>query len=1195
MSAIGQTLRWVSGGPDIPLELLQSAQEGNLVLFCGAGVSRRAGLPDFSELVRQLYHDLDPTRDLDNCKEFADKRLDGLLWTLERRVGTEQFRKGLVSRLTLQPDANVETHRALVQLATTPDGKCRLVTTNFDTAFEFARARIDVAPKLPIPKKDVWNSVVHLHGRIGDHDPSGRGLIVTSSDFGAAYLTEGWAAKFVTELFRRYSVLFVGYSVGDPVVRYMMDALAADRSSSESVGKAFVMVGSSPQRLEEVRRDWESRDMVPIIYDERDDHELLHATIREWSRVYQQGMLGRQALIEKWASHAPVKPYQSEMVSQIVWAVSQPQGGIAKKFAELDPSPSIEWLEVFDEHGLLRCDAPSGAVGNLGALCDGTPNRCRSLPLSPVAQALSEWLCKHLDDPGAVSWALRSGGALHPDLRRMVRKELMLKGSSIRSSLRKIWGLLADENHQPSQPGFLHQSLSTALSDGCWNSVAKAELLDALRPSLRLTPASLGILYERCDVDAVGRYADVELHMSGGHAIGWMLVDLRNSEEWDSILPELCDDVTTLLKRGLELFEAADEASPTEDPSLSAFPSIEDCPEHRFECHWTTLISLTRDSWRAMARTNPRDARRLLERWKTLKYPIFRRLTLLAMKDSDVCSPQECIDYLTNEDGARWLWSPWTQEESLQLISKRWPALEDSSAEKLASAILLGPPRHLFLKDADLDAIQRESELMMIERLEALQQSGRPITDEAGVRLRDLQARFPGETRRTIPSSSITVSWRPEVSQEENDWWNEWETSIKNLSNEENETPSKMGEFLNHWKSAVSGLARLTEIEQRRPWMVWRSALEQLASQNDEFLGNHSGTLISELQRAARLLPPELDKAVWLLWDRLFEQGKQEAVTPAVSSTANSSAYRSPLADLTDVLFARAGKRNLIVGNRLPQDLRDRLERLLSGKGNSFEAARVQIARRLYWLFAVDSNWTRVHLLPLFRWGESSEARGHWWGFLRNPQFTPELWELLKPDFLETLRHRTELGEEPAKAAAEVLAGICLQGKDLINFEEARRLLAEFDTDQLSRVAWWLWRQVDGAAEQRAEFWRNTAEPWFKSCWPRDLKKKDASIASMLAYTALASGDAFQEAVDTILPALVPIGEVWQFAHQVGSQPEVFPRSTLALLARVVDTSTRDAAERLSNLLNRLERADSSIENDHDFSRLRDYCLEHGY
>jgi hypothetical protein len=42
-----------------------------------------------------------------------------------------------------------------------------------------------------------------------------------SDNSGLAYLTERWAARLVGELFRNFTVCFVGYSINDPVLRYM--------------------------------------------------------------------------------------------------------------------------------------------------------------------------------------------------------------------------------------------------------------------------------------------------------------------------------------------------------------------------------------------------------------------------------------------------------------------------------------------------------------------------------------------------------------------------------------------------------------------------------------------------------------------------------------------------------------------------------------------------------------------------------------------------------------------------------------------------------------------------------------------------------------------------------------------------------------------------------------------------------------
>lgn len=46
-------------------------------------------------------------------------------------------------------------------------------------------------------------------------------FILTGADFGRAYLSEGWATQFVKDLFRNYTVCFVGYSMEDPLMTYL--------------------------------------------------------------------------------------------------------------------------------------------------------------------------------------------------------------------------------------------------------------------------------------------------------------------------------------------------------------------------------------------------------------------------------------------------------------------------------------------------------------------------------------------------------------------------------------------------------------------------------------------------------------------------------------------------------------------------------------------------------------------------------------------------------------------------------------------------------------------------------------------------------------------------------------------------------------------------------------------------------------
>ena len=53
-------MRFFADGPNIPEALLEDRDNGNVVFFCGAGISRPAGLPGFIELTEQVLEELGP-------------------------------------------------------------------------------------------------------------------------------------------------------------------------------------------------------------------------------------------------------------------------------------------------------------------------------------------------------------------------------------------------------------------------------------------------------------------------------------------------------------------------------------------------------------------------------------------------------------------------------------------------------------------------------------------------------------------------------------------------------------------------------------------------------------------------------------------------------------------------------------------------------------------------------------------------------------------------------------------------------------------------------------------------------------------------------------------------------------------------------------------------------------------------------
>jgi hypothetical protein len=125
-------MQFVANGPDIPDELLQAHEEGNVVFFCGAGISYPAGLPGFGGLVEKIYIRTGTSPTAIEKESFDREHFDGTLDLLERRLPGQRtvVRRALAKSLkpNLRRKGATETHSALLRLALNREGALRLVT-----------------------------------------------------------------------------------------------------------------------------------------------------------------------------------------------------------------------------------------------------------------------------------------------------------------------------------------------------------------------------------------------------------------------------------------------------------------------------------------------------------------------------------------------------------------------------------------------------------------------------------------------------------------------------------------------------------------------------------------------------------------------------------------------------------------------------------------------------------------------------------------------------------------------------------------------------------------------------------------------------------------------------------------------------------------------------------------------------------
>jgi len=276
---------------DFPDSLFRAQKDSSLVVFAGAGVSRPApsNFPDFPLLAEQVAAGV--------LKRENDEPVDRFLGKLKDK-GVEVHDK--VRRILSDPTSKPNpVHIDLLRLFENTDG-LRLVTTNFDLHFSSAAAdrfpapnsfEIYTAPALPLGNS--FSGIVYLHGSVAK---SPQRLVLTDSDFGAAYLTQGWATRFLQQLFDHYLVLFVGYSHSDTVLHYLARGLPP---KSKGPGRFALTLNGT-------QAHWKQLGINPITYPEGEGdakHSALAPALKAWVDRVRTSVLDHEerikAIVEK--------------------------------------------------------------------------------------------------------------------------------------------------------------------------------------------------------------------------------------------------------------------------------------------------------------------------------------------------------------------------------------------------------------------------------------------------------------------------------------------------------------------------------------------------------------------------------------------------------------------------------------------------------------------------------------------------------------------------------------------------------------------------------------------------------------------------------------------------------------------------------------------------------------------------------
>lgn len=109
-------------------------------------------------------------------------------------------------------------------------------------------------------------------------------------------MDEGWALRFAHSIFQQFDVLFVGYNLEDPPLRYL--SLALEGTAGQWRWALIPNKDPDASGKADAERDWQRRHVEPIWYPAQDsDYRALERTIDAWGADNSRSFLDRRNVL----------------------------------------------------------------------------------------------------------------------------------------------------------------------------------------------------------------------------------------------------------------------------------------------------------------------------------------------------------------------------------------------------------------------------------------------------------------------------------------------------------------------------------------------------------------------------------------------------------------------------------------------------------------------------------------------------------------------------------------------------------------------------------------------------------------------------------------------------------------------------------------------------------------------------------
>lgn len=314
---------------------------------------------------------------------------------------------------------------------------------------------------------------------------------------------------------------------------------------------------------------------------------------------------------------------------------------------------------------------------------------------------------------------------------------------------------------------------------------------------------------------------------------------------------------------------------------------------------------------------------------------------------------------------------------------------------------------------------------------------------------------------------------------------------------------------------------------------------------------------------------------------------------------------------LTDSLNSSAGLLAEVLLKKLrtqscgemPVEMRARFEKLIRAEGRFGELARVRLAAEISFLFEQAPEWTEQNVVPLFDWSSPGALAA--WSARKYSNYigSPTLVGLMKKPFLALFK-RHDVSEDDLRTFSDWIAAMMLANQsDSTNYPitsiEARTALRQAGTKVLPSVGHRLAVEMEKAkSEEKIAKWRNVVGPVFQGIWPLDVDLQTSASTFKLVQILRASGNAFPEAAEVIIPFVRPEDPNRHTSiHSISEACDVLysssPQKMLDLVFAVVGDRPARSIYGFSKTLDRIRSHDSKLADTNKFQKLMNFASVH--